>query len=241
MANSTRRIRTRVNRSRTVTEQTSTTLLRNSLTGPATVFVGPNIYLPTRLAWTRCTSEPSTVRPEGVGHRLVRHFLATYQCVPDIYRYIGASAVARNGRRKRSRMRQGIAQQGVRVIVIAAMAIAMIGVWGGTQPAQAACGDSPYSVHYNDHVYGGYNFDNAQQKLGVGCYDGNVRWTSVGTRHRGRWFSDGGVWNWSSVGYKDLSSGIQSPAEPLIAGPITVGRWLKVGTKNYGGYGTWWF
>lgn len=138
-------------------------------------------------------------------------------------------------------MRQGIVRHGLRIIVVAAMAIATIGVWGGTQHAEAACGDSPYSVHYADHVYSGYNFDNAQKKLGVGCYDGNVRWTSVSTTHRGRWLSDGGVWNWSSVGSKFLSAGTQSPAAGLIAGPITVGRWLKVGTVNYGGYGTWWF
>lgn len=125
--------------------------------------------------------------------------------------------------------------------IVAALLAAAIVMVGPAPPAHAACGDGQYVVSYDNHVVSIYNFSVAHQKLGVGCYDGNVRYTSLNTTHRGRWLSNGGTWNWSTVGPKLLPVGTQSPAAILIAGSITVGRWLKVGTVLYGGWGIWWF
>jgi hypothetical protein len=117
----------------------------------------------------------------------------------------------------------------------------MITVVGPTTPAEATCGDAYKGVTYKYGSVGDYNMGRAWEKQNVGCYDGNVRYSSHSTWHRGQWYSNAGVWTWSTVGRESIPLGYSSPAVTLIAGPISVGRWLRIGTDNYGGTGIWWF
>jgi len=123
------------------------------------------------------------------------------------------------------------------LLLVATMAT----VIGPTTPAIATCGDAYMGVTYNNGSVSGCDMGRAWEKQNVGCYDGNVRYSSHTTWHRGQWRSNAGYWYWSTVGPKFISSGYSSPVITLIAGPITVGRWLRIGTDNYGGTGIWWF
>ncbi|MEN8238256.1 MAG: hypothetical protein ABFR53_03530 [Actinomycetota bacterium] len=117
----------------------------------------------------------------------------------------------------------------------------MITVVGPTAPAKATCGDAYKGADYKYENVGGFNMGRAWEKQNVGCYDGNVRFSSHTAEHRGQWRSNAGVWKWSSVGIKSIPLGYSSPVVTMIAGPISVGRWLRIGTDNLGGTGIWWF
>jgi hypothetical protein len=108
-------------------------------------------------------------------------------------------------------------------------------------PAWAACGDNSVTRTYNGSNVGGFFMGSSHPKQNVGCFDGNVRYSSHSANHRGQWFSDTGVWQWSSVGTVWVSSGTQSPVKKLIAGPISVNRPLRIGSTVYDSIGRWWF
>lgn len=113
-------------------------------------------------------------------------------------------------------------------------------VVGTAAPAQATCGDWEVTKTYLTDVDGWY-LGSAEQKQNVGCFDGNVRYSSQSASHRGRWRSDSGTWHWSSVGPVFINAGTQSPVKVLIAGPITVGRLLRIGSTAHESWGKWWF
>lgn len=125
--------------------------------------------------------------------------------------------------------------------VLAVLLLAtMVTVSGPVAPAQAACGDTQYGATYVTSV-SGYYWSSAREKLGASCYDGNVRYSSKSTTHRGQWLSNAQTWQWSSAGSDFLIAGWYSPVKVMIDGSISVGRLLRVGTIAYNGEGIWWF
>jgi hypothetical protein len=108
-------------------------------------------------------------------------------------------------------------------------------------PAQATCGDWEVTKTYNGPDVSGWYVGSAETKQNVGCYDGNVRHSNQSASHRGQWKSDAGAWNWSSVGPVWINAGTQSPVKVLIAGPISVGRPLRIGSTWHESWGKWWF
>jgi hypothetical protein len=125
------------------------------------------------------------------------------------------------------------------VAVVALVTTAMV-VLGPAPSAKATCGDHPYTRVYTTDDSGWY-MGGYGDKLNEGCYDGNVRYVSSTSSHRGQYMSDLGQWTWSSVGAKYLYAGTQSPVKVLIAGPISVDRDLRIGSTTFESWGTWWF
>lgn len=107
-------------------------------------------------------------------------------------------------------------------------------------PAWAACGDNVVTRQY-ENIASGWYMGIPHKKQDVGCFDANVRYASHTMNHRGQWKSNAGVWQWSEVGVVAISQGTQSPVKKLIAGPITVGRDLRIGTNRVESWGRWWF
>jgi hypothetical protein len=108
-------------------------------------------------------------------------------------------------------------------------------------PAWAACGDNSVTRTYNGTNVGGFYMGSVHTKQDVGCFDANVRYSSHTANHRGRWKDNANNWQWSSVGSVWISAGTQSPVKKLIAGPISVGRELRIGSTVYDSIGRWWF
>jgi hypothetical protein len=128
--------------------------------------------------------------------------------------------------------------------LVVAVLVAMTVLFGPVSPAWATCGDSEVTRTYNGTGVNaplGFYMGASYPKQNVGCYDGNVRYAFNSMNHRGQWWGDGGGWNWSSVGAKWINAGTQSPVVKLIAGPITVGRSLRIGATVFESWGRWWF
>lgn len=119
------------------------------------------------------------------------------------------------------------------------MTLAVVAV--GATPASAACGDVAYSRSYIYAPKAGYNMGNWVRKANAGCYDADVRYSSVSTTHRGEYYSSNtGRWYWSAVGPRFISSGTKNPVVTIISGSIVATTPVAIGTINYGGTGTWW-
>lgn len=136
------------------------------------------------------------------------------------------------------------ARRTIVIALVVAMLAATAVVMSPASPAWAACGDSQVTRAYNGtgaNAPLGFYMGASYPKQGVGCFDANVRYASNTMNHRGQWWADGGGWNWSSVGAKWITAGTQSPVVALIAGPITVGRSLRIGATVFESWGRWWF
>jgi hypothetical protein len=141
----------------------------------------------------------------------------------------------------RTKVRSADGRRTLGAVLAVVLVAATVVVLGPTPRAYASCGDGEVTRTYLGPDVGGWYMGAFAYKLNVGCFDGNVRYSSQSASHRGQWFSDAQQWLWSSVGPKSISAGTQSPVVVLIEGPISVGRKLRIGSTWHESWGKWWF